>query len=80
MLFIICELFLFLKGRSDQTLDIYRNQGKQVGRSRLFNKKALLNSQCYQLRPVCFFSVAWTGVTFYREEKSDITKIEFVKL
>ena len=45
MLFIICELFLFLKGRSDQTLDIYRNQGKQVRPSRLFVVKALLNSQ-----------------------------------
>ena len=45
MLFIICELFLFLKGRSDQTLDIYRNQGKQVRPSRFFVVKALLNSQ-----------------------------------
>ena len=45
MLFIICELFLFLKGRSDQTLDIYRNQGKQVRSSHLFVEKALINSQ-----------------------------------
>ena len=45
MLFIICELFLFLQGRSDQTLDIYRNQGKQVRPSCLFVEKALINSQ-----------------------------------
>ena len=69
MLFIICELFLFLQGRSDKTLDIYRNQGKQVRLSHLFVEKALAGAiSCSQ-----FVSFQLPGLELHFIEKRSLT-------